>query len=88
MGTLAVWLLTLLQILTSLRGEGPPVVSYPDCGDRPPACATFDDAAEGDGWYLITDRDGTRLPVPAPSRGNTDINGVQWWTWGAPVTGD
>lgn len=88
MGALAVWLLTLIQLWTVFSGEGPPVVSYPDCGDRPPACATFDDAAEGDGWYLITDRDGTRLPVPAPSRGNTDVNGVQWWTWGTSVTED
>ena len=84
---IVVWLLTLLQILTSLRGEEPPVVSYPDCGDRPPACVTFDDGAAGDGWYLITGPDGTALPILAPSRGHHDRDGVQWWTWGATVGG-
>lgn len=41
-----------------------PATSYPDCGDaEAPPCVTWDDGAQGDGWYLVTGDGASLLPV-------------------------
>ena len=56
-----------------------PVTRYPDCGGaEAPPCVTWDDGAQGDGWYLVTGDQASLLSV-RPVASFEPGTGIFWY---------